>query len=413
MTIPAERAISFIFVFGGIQIGNGEDVCISDISPLAKLTIPDSYNGKNIISIGTNAFGKSYEDCVDIDEIILPNNLLYVAEKGFMNAKIRNIVFPQSIIEIGATAFYRSKVKNISFEKCSNSIFSPRGFQFEFTYFPNLTLPKNMIEIPKGFLWGSSITEFHIERTIKKINIDAFCYTLNLEKITCDSPYYVVHNGILYSTDYRTLLKYPCNGNIEILPTVTEFSSIGSFSGANFTKFVLKNKIRKFAHSSFGYCFSMVSCDLSCAVATEIPNSMFYMCSSLETIVFPKSIYTMSYDVFINCASLKSLILPVKLTYIDQKFGINTIKDIYYCGINNVNTSVEGIPNIHVTQYYPHSSFLNKPIKDKSLICSNTAATFFYDPREIICTLREVCYSKYLHITYLTAFILIYDENHS
>lgn len=353
MTIHAESDISYTLIAGGIQIGDGIGPCLENSARLEKLTIPDVHDDKKVISIGPYAFGKSDVYHCDILELIISNNLIKIESRAFESSVIGKIIFPSSLKIVKYESLGYMTVTNLSFENCDAEIFDSSGYQFRWSVITNLILPNGIKELPNGFFWGTTIPSFHIPRSVVKLNSNVFLFTQYLQKISSDSPNFVVHNGILYSSDYRTLIKYPYGETIDILPTVTKISSMGGFNGCSITNFVLKNKIRIFENAVFGYCFSMISCDLSCAVATYIPSSMFYRAEKLEKIIFPKSVIYFGTTIFIFCTKLKSVTLPINLAKIDTGFGIDTIQDIYYCGVNNIITSLNGKPNIHLTKNYP------------------------------------------------------------
>ncbi len=66
----------------------------------------------------------------------------------------------------------------------------------------------------------------------------------------------------------------------------------------------------------FSSCRSLKSIDLSQCKLTSLPNSVFYRCSSLEKISFPKNLYSIGYDCFEGCESLTEVSFPATLEYI-------------------------------------------------------------------------------------------------
>ena len=66
----------------------------------------------------------------------------------------------------------------------------------------------------------------------------------------------------------------------------------------------------------FSSCRSLKSIDLSQCKLTSLPNSVFFGCSSLEKISFPKNLYSIGYDCFGGCESLTEVSFPATLEYI-------------------------------------------------------------------------------------------------
>ena len=56
--------------------------------------------------------------------------------------------------------------------------------------------------------------------------------------------------------------------------------------------------------------------DLSATQITEIGNSAFYGCTSLESITLPEGLTTIGNNAFTNCTSLETVTLPRTVTEI-------------------------------------------------------------------------------------------------
>ena len=86
---------------------------------------------------------------------------------------------------------------------------------------------------------------------------------------------------------------------------------------------------------------------------------MFSGCTSLKTIIIPKSVTVITFEVFINCTSLESIIFEEgsKISEIQGAAltGCSNLKDIYYPGTEEewaaVNIAAAGLAEDCVVHY--------------------------------------------------------------
>jgi hypothetical protein len=79
------------------------DKYISTSGSSAILTIPSTYNGKNVLRIANNG----YKDLLSFDNIILPRNLVEIGDRAFTRCTdLRAVSLPDSVVSIEPYAFY-------------------------------------------------------------------------------------------------------------------------------------------------------------------------------------------------------------------------------------------------------------------------------------------------------------------
>ena len=121
-----------------------------------KLEIPESIDGKNVVSIADSAFGGMPE----ITEIVLPATLRSIGSKAFEKAGIRSLTIPDSVDKIGARAF----------QLC--------------VFLNDLTFGTGLEELDYGvFLNCSSLENVILPPNIKSINFGAFQSCKKLKSI--------------------------------------------------------------------------------------------------------------------------------------------------------------------------------------------------------------------------------------
>ena len=84
-----------------IQVGDGENPCISDLK--GTFEIPSNVNSKKVISIGNYAFFKC-----NITNIKLPDTIQFIGSYAFCLSKISEFICPKNVIQIGTYAFASS-----------------------------------------------------------------------------------------------------------------------------------------------------------------------------------------------------------------------------------------------------------------------------------------------------------------
>lgn len=246
-------------------------------------------------------------DYLSADEIlVIPNELdsltvTAIYDGAFSHYRtydvIRSVTIPDTVTYIGISAFQ-------GLDKLKEIIFSPESQLREidnsaFYNCPALTdvqLPDQVERIGhEAFGYCTSLTSFHIPASVTQIESNPFPYCKALTSITVDpaNEYFTIVNNMLIDKQPRKiiqddpntvktglicLLSYPC-GLTEAQVTVPEG-------------------------------------------VTEIRQTAFFWCESLQNVILPQSLQAISMSAFYGCTSLEHVNLPAGLTHIDtDPFG--------------------------------------------------------------------------------------------
>lgn len=155
----------------------------------------------------------------------------------------------------------------------------------------------------------SSLKSISLPSTIKTIGNEAFGACSKLEEINIHlaNKNYTSFNGVLYTKDGKTLIKYP--------------------AGKADTTFVMPSDITKIGENAFFLCENLHHINLS-SMLEEIEERAFCSCTALQTLTFPKETKKICKEAFRNCSSLKeirieAIVPPIIETNDDENLSLN------------------------------------------------------------------------------------------
>ena len=198
-----------------------------------------------------------------------------------------------------------------------------------------IILQNTILEIGNGsFMGATSLSQMNLPDHLEFIGAAAFrlCNSLGEVNISDDNLYFISIDGILFSKDLETLIRYPQAkaGTSYILPntviTIGEdaFSSadyltsidLGSvvttikthafFRMANLGSIVIPNQVTTLELYAFRECSALVSVMLGSGLSS-IESYVFDGCVSLQSIIIPFNISAIRYGAFYNCNNLSQV----------------------------------------------------------------------------------------------------------
>ena len=245
----------------------------------SQLKVVDA-SDSNLISIGESAF----EECRQLTSIILPNSLESISNNAFRNcSNLGGINLPSTLQELGFYAFYG----------CENV--------------KSVVLPESLETIEIGTFEASGIESIVFPSNLKVIEESAFA---NCEGLT----------------------------RLELPEGVERIGNHCFSSCTNLEYIYLPDSISSIDHAAFYNCSNLTSIDIPAGL-TVLSNSVFRG-SGLTSVIIPKTVEKIEYNVFSACENLKQITL---LGNVEMAFGA--------IGDNNIDTLVIGadvteVPNI-------------------------------------------------------------------
>lgn len=154
-----------------------------------------------------------------------------------------------------------------------------------------------------------SLTVCKIPTTVQDISEKVFSTYDSLESIECDSDYFKSIDGVLFTADYKTLVRYPPkkNGTDYVVPD--SVVNIGSYAFRNcefLEHIILPDSLINIGESAFSRCKSLQDIILPDSI-TKICRDTFYGCQSLKKIKLPNSLTEIGNSAFMLCWDLKGI----------------------------------------------------------------------------------------------------------
>lgn len=282
---------SKISTIGDYAFSHCQDVTTIDISGATK--------------IGEYAF----KGCKALEEITFSNSLKTIGDYAFyQDPSIKTIEIPDSVTYIGKEAFsFNDSLTSVSLPEDANITFGDGVFANDYNLI-SINLPKNMTEIPNGFIAGSGLSSISIPSGVKNIGDNAFVGSYNLTKV--DLP-----QGLTTIGDYA----FERCENLENITLPSTITSIGHCCFRNCVKiksFNLSQGLLSIGDNAFSGCESITSISIPAGIK-EIPKFCFVGCKKLSNLDLPEGLTTIGKQAFGGCPLLTEVSLPLTVTRID------------------------------------------------------------------------------------------------
>jgi hypothetical protein len=188
--------------------------------------------------------------------------------------------------------------------------------------------------------YAENLTSIKISASVKTISANAFesCYNLLSFEVDENNSYFKAIDGILYSKDGKTLVKYAIgkkDTSFVISETVNKINSYAFSDATNLLGIVVGDNVQQIGSYAFYRCTNLASVTLGKSVSYIAKNAL-YSCSSLGSVVIPQSVTRIESDVFGMCESL------VSVTFEDTStWYVTTNYDFSYGSERDVSDPIE------------------------------------------------------------------------
>ena len=304
------------------------DNCLIAMKPYAK-------SGEYTIKDGVRLIaGGAFWDQYDVTTVIFPNSVKSISMRAFSGTNITSIVIPDSVRNIGQMAFYNCR------------------------YLTDVTLGNGITSIEERLFDGcNALTHINIPEGIKNVGRYAFrsCKALEYVVLSSNTPptidptaFNSASKPICYipcgalaayqSSDWNNIADSfveLCDASMKIFYTSSDGEIITPYNLDAFGAKILDNSykdgqgvitfqspITQIGDSAFYNCISLDSISFPNSV-THIGNYAFSNCTSLYSITIPNSVTSIGEYAFSNCTSLASIELSNSITSIEQKTFYN------------------------------------------------------------------------------------------
>ena len=315
-----------------------------DGSIIAKWTL----NNKTLTISGTgemkNWTSYSEEDWHDtqytevIEKVIIENGITRIGEEAFAGCtSLKSIEIPESLVSIATEAFMDCEsLSEIDLSK-NVSIIGSWAFRgcFSLQY---VELSSKIEEIFNYAFESTGLKEITIPKQVVSIGTETFSDCPNLEKFNVDAENenYMSEDGILFSKDKATLVKFPAKKetieNYEI-PSSVRTLETGAFDSCNLISVMIPDTVLEVKSSIFENSQKLENVTLPKDMS-NIPSSIFMRCTNLKSIEIPEKVSSIGMYAFYGCENLETIEIPNTVTKIERDAFENCSK------LKNVN-----IPN--------------------------------------------------------------------
>ena len=319
-------------------IGNGDNVALTYpgsndfytgyTKPAGNLVIPASVtnNGTSysVTSIGRNAF----YDCYGLASVTIPNSVTYIGQTAFdFCYSLTSVIIPNSVTSIGQYAF--NECRSLTTVTIPNSVTSVgSGAFFECSGLISVIIPNSVTSIGDAVFSGCSrLTSVTIPNSVTSIGREAFYDCSGLTEITSlatnpptsstdafqnvptDIPVYVPCDNI---ATYQAANGWSSFTNIQC---ISQSVTTDTFNIRTCTGQTLRFEVEDGNHTAkvigyVGQCTGSLTVPAWFSVdgvryeVTVIGARAFENCTSLESVILPRSITLVDSEAFKGCSAL-------------------------------------------------------------------------------------------------------------
>ena len=285
--------------------------CFSNCKRLKSVIIPST-----VTEISQGLF----ENCVSLNNVNLTEGLTIIHKSAFNNCTaLEGVRIPSTVTEIRSYAFSNcSSLENIAFpDKIENLDI---GVLSGCTALTSVVIGSRVNTINYYcFSNCTSLKSITIPSSVATIILNAFdgCTSLEEFLVSSGNQRFSSDDGVLYSKDKTTLIRYPLGKKESVFTVPISTSKIGekAFSQVVGTRrVVLLSSIKAIPAEAFRYSEIQIV-DIPSSVLT-MGEYAFDSCSKMEYIVLPPRMKSLPNNAFSNCTALKRVELSDTITEI-------------------------------------------------------------------------------------------------
>ncbi len=262
-----------------------------------------------VVTLGENSF----EYCQSLESIEFPDTVVAVGDHAFTECTgLKTVNMGKGLTEIGLRTFYAAGAMegfivdpdNPSYKAIDGILYSKDGTVLLMCpggMSSDLIIPEGVTRLESGSLDGCyNIGSISIPASLAEVDPHEFvdCDSVMGFIVDPDNPSYVTVDGVLFSKDLSTLVRYP-SAMVDdyTVPEGVLVIASGAFYGVNHVKnIVLPDGLMEIGADAFGYGFDLETINLPDSLRS-IGDFAFWMCRSLESVTIPEGV-ELGYSVF-------------------------------------------------------------------------------------------------------------------
>ena len=194
------------------------------------------------------------------------------------------------------------------YKKATNDLTRDTGKFTEIMLAADIHPESYLTELPKYFLFESSIKKFEIPKNIKTISDAAFAQCSSLNSVVIGDSVVSIGNQAFHNTSLRSIV---------IPDNVTTIGEDAFSLCYSLTSVAVGENVSTIGDWAFKGCDSLTSIVIPDSV-TSIGDKVFSNCNNITSVKIGSSTTTVGYGAFENCTSLTSIVIPTSVTSIGE-----------------------------------------------------------------------------------------------
>ncbi|MGN1348743.1 MAG: leucine-rich repeat domain-containing protein [Acutalibacteraceae bacterium] len=252
-----------------------------------------------------------------MNDLVIGKNVEKIAEYAFWGCKnLTEVTIPDGVTAIESDSFQGcSRLENIAF---SNSLNKIGRFAFSgCTALNNIVLPDSLETIDSRAFHGcSNLTSLYIPKNVTYVGggIVSGCNKVTSLSVDRENKIYSSANNCIIEKETKKVIS----GCIEsVIPDDGSVLGIGtySFSGFNFSSFIIPIGIKYIESDAFSSCPKLESVSIPYSV-NVIGENAFYNCQNLKTVVISQGTVSIEQNAFSSNLKMDEVTLPKSVTNI-------------------------------------------------------------------------------------------------
>ncbi|MBR5759776.1 MAG: leucine-rich repeat domain-containing protein, partial [Thermoguttaceae bacterium] len=280
----------------------------------------------------------AFNACYSLKSIVLPDGVAEIGDGAFDScSSLASIDVPKSVTRIGENAFWgcsslasfnvpagAAEIGGLTFQNCpalpeiNVAKDNARYRSIDGVLFSKDG--KTLVKYPEG----KKAESYRVSKDVAEIEYAAFANAQLLESIdVADSnPNYRSVDGVLFSKDGKTLVQFPAGMKKDAyaIPKGVATLGIGAFYRCSSLRSIdAPRGITELGEATFEGCSALTSINIPEGI-TEIGEKTFADCSALTAFVVPDGVKVIEHEAFEGCESLKLIVIPASVEEIDSPF---------------------------------------------------------------------------------------------
>ena len=371
----------------------GEFYAVSGIGTCTdeNLIIPDTYNGKPVTEISSQAFSnlaikkvtvpksvskigdQAFTYCYQLANVVFEENgnLTTIGQNVFSGTAIVSITLPEGLKRIEAGAFngchnleeislpstlrsigknafrYSTKLNKVfikdiakwcgvTFEggKYANPLYMAGNlYSSDGTLVTDLKIPEGVTAISSFAFYGvKSVNSISFPTTLRNIYSNAF-YECSVSNIYIDDLASWCKVSAADKIGYSNKKLYLNKSEITSLTIPGQVTSVGKFTFAGFSSIAsvtMSNSVTSIGEGAFSDCQNLENFTFSNEL-TAISKGLFKGCTKLRTVDIPNKVTLIDASAFACCTSLSEIVIPALVTRVGESAfnGCTSLAEVF------------------------------------------------------------------------------------